>query len=315
MATVERGIQQPTCAPVLLRASELAALAAARSTGRAEPEELRERAVRAIGHAFDAAGLQVAPDLGVRHGTAAWTEVLMGDSEEPAWYLVAYPAEGASLAATGRGGAISVLYAAAADAIPDLPPLRYMLKVVAGPAGRDALDLDDDVGDNLRRLAFAKDVKIGDLLIAVLERPRHQDLVNEIKSAGARVILLEEGEVAGALLAASGTGGVDAMVGIGGLQETVVEAGLARCLGGEITAKLWPRNDEERELAGPEGLNRIYGVADLAPGPVEAAVTGISDGLLLRGPRLGRPWDETESIVLSSLTGTARRVSTRHHRG
>jgi len=313
--TLERGIQHPTCAPVLLRATELAALAATRGAGRAEAEELRQRAVRAIGHAFDLAGFQVEPDLGVRHGTAGWTEVLTEESEVPAWYLVAYPAEGASLAASGRGGAISVLYAAAPGAVPDLPPLRYMLKVVAGAAGRDALDLDDDLGDNLRRLAFARDVKVGDLLVAVLERPRHQDLINEIKSAGARLVLLEEGELAGALLAASGTGGVDAMVGIGGLQETVVEAGLARCLGGEITAKLWPRNDEERDLAGPEGLGRTYGIGDLAPGPVEAAITGISDGLLLRGPRLGRPWDETESIVLSTVTGTARRLTTRHHRG
>lgn len=314
MATVERGLQHPTCAPVLLRATELSGLAAARGIGRAEPEELRQRAVRAIGHAFDLAGIQVDPDLGVRHGTAAWTEIVMGDSEVPAWYLVAYPIEGATLAATGRGGAISVLYAAAADFIPDLPPLRYMLKVVAGPAGRDALDLDDEVGDNLRRLAFARNVKVGDLLVAVLERPRHQELIAEIKSAGARVVLLEEGELAGALLAATGTGGIDAMVGIGGLQETIVEAGLTRCLGGEMTAKLWARNDEERELAGPEALSRTYGMHDLAPGPVEAAVTGISDGLLLRGPRLGRPWDETESLELSTLTGTARRVTTRHHR-
>jgi fructose-1,6-bisphosphatase II len=311
--SVQRQLTHPTCASALLRATELAALSAGRAAGREDAEALRHRAARAIARSLDDAGLQVAPDLGIRQGTAGWTELMTGDSDQPDWYLAAYPAEGASLAAGGRGGAVSMLCATAPDGLPDLPPLRYMLKVVAGAAGRGALDLDDAIGDNLRRLAFARDVRIGDLLIAVLERPRHQDLVGDIRAAGARVLLLEEGEVSGALLAAAGSGGVDAMVGIGGLQETVIEAGLARCLGGEITAKLWPRNDEERELAG-SALDRIYGPGDLAPGPVEAAITGITDGLLLRGPRLASPWDETESIVLSTLTGTARRVTTRHHR-
>ncbi|MGH7919528.1 MAG: fructose-bisphosphatase class II [Candidatus Dormibacteraceae bacterium] len=313
MESLERVLTYPTCSLTLLRATELAALAAARGAGREDPETLRQRATAAIGRTLDESGLQVAADLGVRQGTAEWADLLIGESEVPAWYLAAYPAEGATLAGGGGGGAISVLYAAAPDGVPQLPPVRYMEKIVAGPSGRDALDLDDDIGDNLRRLAFARDARIGDLLIAVLDRPRHQDLVRDIRAAGARVILFEEGEVSGALLAATGTGGVDAMVGIGGLQETVVEAGLARCLGGEITAKLWARNDEERALAGA-ALERTFGLADLAPGPVEAAITGITDGLLLHGPRLGHPGDETESIVLSSVTGTARRITTRHHR-
>lgn len=310
-----RSAERPVSfAAELLRATEMAALAAAKGAGRDEADPLRQRAVKAIGGVLGHAGLAVAPDLGIHQGKAGWTPVRIGGAVDPVCELAAYPVEGASLAAGGRGAAISLLLAAAHGGIPQLPPLLYMQKIVTGPIGRGALDLDDEIGDNLRRLAFAREVRVGDLLVAVLDRPRHQDLVADIRATGARVVLLEEGELAGALLAAAGAGGVDAMVGIGGLHETIVEAGLTRCLGGDLVARLWPRNGEERELAASD-LERTYQLGELAPATVEAAVTGITDGLLLAGARFGTPWNETESLSLSTLSRTARQIKTRHWRG
>jgi fructose-1,6-bisphosphatase/sedoheptulose 1,7-bisphosphatase-like protein len=298
----------------LLQATEMAALAAASGAGRDEPEPLRQRAIQAMSQALTDAGLVVSPHLGLNQDRVTWTSVEFAGARLPTRELAAYPVEGARLAAAGSGGAISLLVAVAPGSVPHLPPLLYMEKIVAGPVGRGALDLDDEIGDNLRRLAFARDARVSDLLIAVLDRPRHQGLIGDIRATGARVVLLEEGELAGALLAASRAGAVDAMVGIGGLHETIVEAGLARCLGGEIVARLWPRNEEERELAMPN-LDRTYAIADLAPTTVEAAATGVTDSLLLHGARFGSPWNETESLSLSTLTRTARTVLTRHWRG
>ena len=190
----------------------------------------------------------------------------------------------------------------------------YVEKIVAGPPARGALDLDDPLADNLRRIAFARDARVSDLVVAILDRPRHQELIDEARDAGARVVLLEEGEIAGALLAATQGTGVDAMVGVGGLQETIISACAVRCLGGEIQARLWPRNDEERLLAGGE-LGRVYGVAELAPEHSDVAVTGVSGGPLLRAPWYGSHGAETESLTMSSRFQTVCRLRTWHHRG
>ncbi len=147
--------------------------------------------------------------------------------------------------------------------------------------------------------------------MAVLDRPRHNQLISELRDVGARIVLLEEGEIAGALLAASEGTGIDAMVGIGGLQETMIAACAARCLGGELQARLWPRNDEERVLAGPEA-GQILGLDDLSPQHVDVAVTGISGGPLLRGAWYGRQGAQTESLTMSTRFHTVRRISTQH---
>jgi len=237
----------------------------------------------------------------------------MGRLEDPRHDLGVYPVEGASLVGKGLPGAISMLVAVEPGTFPDPPAVWYVEKIVAGPAARGALDLDDPLADNLRRIAFARDARVSDLAVAILDRPRHHELIEEVRDIGARIVLLEEGEIAGALLAVTEGTGIDAMVGIGGLQETLMAACAVRCLGGEIQARLWPRNDEERLLAGDQ-LGRVYGVSDLSPEQVEVAVTGISGGPLLRAPWFGTHGAETESLAMSTRFHTVRHVRTSHHR-
>jgi fructose-1,6-bisphosphatase II len=197
--------------------------------------------------------------------------------------------------------------------LPAPPAVWYVEKIIAGPAARGAIDLDDSLADNLRRIAFARDARVSDLLVAVLDRPRHLDLIEEVRAAGARILMLEEGEIAGGLMAAIEGTGVDAMVGIGGLQETMISACAVRCLGGEIQARLWPRNDEERLLAG-EDVNRTYGVADLAPDDVTLALTGVSGGPLVPAVWFGSAWTETSSMAMTARLARVSRMTTRHLR-
>src|SRR5712691_6284411 len=191
--------------------------------------------------------------------------------------------------------------------------VSYAEKIVAGPASRGAVDLDDSIADNLRRIAFARDARVQDLTVAVLDRPRHLELIAEVAAAGARIMTLEEGDIAGAVMAAMPGTGVDAAIGIGGLHATLVAACAVRCLGGAMQARLWPRNDEERSLLG-ESASRVYGVADLVPASeVAVAITGITGGQLLPGVVFGSGYAESSSLLMSSRQATIRRLTTRHH--
>jgi len=147
--------------------------------------------------------------------------------------------------------------------------------------------------------------------VAVLDRPRHQGLIEEIRAAGARILTLEDGDITAGLLAAAEWTGVDAMIGFGGLQEAILAACAVRCLGGDMLARLWPRNDEERILAGEEG-DRVWAVSDLSHGDLTVVITGITGGSLLAPVHYGGGWAETSSLVLSTRSGTVRRMTTRH---
>jgi fructose-1,6-bisphosphatase II len=264
-------------------------------------------------HAFEELGFGGRVVLGPRGDRVLSHGTHIGHGNQPQFDFGVYPVEGASLVAKGLNGANSILVAVEPETFPSLPAVWYVEKIVAGPEARGALDLDDPLADNLRRIAFARDARVSDLAIAILDRPRHHDLIEQVRDAGARIVLLEEGEIAGALLAASSATGIDAMVGIGGLQETVIAACAVRCLGGELLARLWPRNDEERVLAGDE-LGAVYGVSDLSPAQVDVAVTGISGGTLLKGAWYGSHGGATESLTMSTRFHTVRRIATRHLR-
>ena len=298
--------------PDLIRATEAAALACARGLGRGDSERAREAAAAAMLHALELLGIWGRVVLGPRGDRILSHGATLGRREDPAYDLGVYPVEGASLVGRGLPGAISMLVAVEAGGFPDLPAVWYVEKVVTGAGARGALDLDDPLADNLRRIAFARDARVSDLAVAILDRPRHHELIEEVRDSGARVVLQEEGEIAGALLAATADTGIDAMVGIGGLQETLMAAAAVRCLGGEIQARLWPRNDEERLLAGDQ-LGRVYGASDLSPGQVDVAVTGVSGGPLLRAAWFGSHGARTDSLTMSSRFSTVRRVETTHH--
>jgi fructose-1,6-bisphosphatase II len=300
-------------AHALLRATEAAALRCARGMGRGDADRARETAAATMLHALEGLGICSRVVLGPRDDPVLAHGVVIGGSQDPQYDLGVYPVEGASLVAKGLPGAISVLVAVDSNAFPVPPAVWYVDKMVAGPAARGALDLDDGLADNLRRIAFARDARVSDLTVAILDRPRHHDLIDEVRDAGARIVLLEEGEIAGALLAATPGTGIDAMVGVGGLQETIMAACAVRCLGGEIQARLWPRNNDERLLVGDDG-RRVYGVADLAPAQVDVAVTGVSGGPLLQAAWFGSQGAETESLTLSTRFHTGRRIKTSHYR-
>src|SRR5438552_1722220 len=210
-------------------------------------------------------------------------------------------------------GLAELLVAVEPGGFAHLPAVSQMEKFVAGPGARGAIDLDDPVADNLRRIAFARDVRVQDLTVAILERPRHQELIADVAAAGARIRTLEEGDFASAVMAAIAGTGIDAAIGIGHLHATLIAACAVRCLGGEFLARLLPRNDEERALVG-QAASHIYDMAELVrAADIAVAITGVTGGSLLPGVAFGSGYAETSSLVMSSRRATVRRLTTHHH--
>jgi fructose-1,6-bisphosphatase II len=297
----------------LVVATEAAALACARLIGRGDQEKVKDAGATAMLRALEELPLRGRIVLGPWGEGVLSQGTLVGSGSGPEVDLGVYPVEGASLVARGFPHALSMLVAVPPGSFPALPAVAYAEKIAVGPLARGAIEMDDTVADNLRRIAFARDARVQDLVVAVLDRPRHKDLVDEVRATGARIVNLEEGDIAAPLMAAADDTGVDVMMGIGGLQEAVMAASALRCQGGDLVARLWPRNDEEKHLAGAEA-QRVYGVGDLTPNEVTVAITGISGGPLLKPVWFGSAWAETASLVMSSRLATVRRLTTRHHR-
>jgi fructose-1,6-bisphosphatase II len=295
----------------LVHATEAAALACAPFLGKGDPEGVSEVAGEAMRQALERASvtgtvvLSPRPQAHLPHGAVIGS----GDRKVD---LGVYPVEGASQVARGHINALSLVVAVEPRGFASLPAVAQMEKFVAGPRARGALDLDDPIADNLRRIAFAYDVRVQDLTVAILERPRHQELISDVAAAGARIRTLEEGDFASAVFAAMAGTGIDAAVGIGDLHATLLAACAVRCLGGEFAARMLPRNDDERALVG-ERSTHVYGLAELAPaGDISVAITGVTGGPLLAGVTFGSGYAETSSLVMSSRMGTVRRLTTRH---
>ena len=296
----------------LVHATEAAALAIARMLGKGDPDRVSEVAGDAMRRVLEESGLSGTVVLGPRMDSNLAAGTALAPGEHSLDFGV-FPVEGASQVARGSANALSIIAAVEPGGFAHLPPIWYVEKMVAGPGARGAIDLDDSIADNLRRIAFARDARVQDLTVVILDRPRHQEIVAEVAATGARVRTLEEGDVAGAVMAALPGTGIDAAIGIDGLHATLIAACAVRCLGGEILARLWPRNDEERVLAGDE-LGAIYGVAELSPAQVDVAVTGVSGGTLLKGAWYGSHGGATESLTMSTRFHTVRRIATRHLR-
>jgi fructose-1,6-bisphosphatase II len=191
----------------------------------------------------------------------------------------------------------------------------YMDKIAVGPEAADAIDIEATPTENLERVAEAKHVDVNDLTVVVLERDRHDDLIAELRGAGARVNLIRDGDVAPAIAAAQMGTGVDLLMGIGGTPEGVISAAAIKCLGGAMQGKLWPRNDDERERLDAAGydIGRVLTADDLVQGDdVFVAATGVTSGALLRGVRVVGDHVETESLVMRSRSGTVRRIVATH---
>jgi fructose-1,6-bisphosphatase II len=296
----------------LVHATEAAALASAAFLGKGDPEGVSEAAAEAMRRALDRSAVSGTVVLSPRPQGRLPIGAVVGAGERKV-DLGVYPVEGASQVARGHINAVSLLVAVEPGGFASLPAVAQMEKFVAGPRARGAVDLDDPVADNLRRIAFAYDVRVQDLTIAILERPRHQELIADVAASGARIRTLEEGDFASAVMAAIPGTGIDAAVGIGDLHATLIAAAAVRCLGGEFAARMLPRNDDERALLG-DRPSHVYPLAELAPGnDIAVAITGVTGGPLLGGVTYGTGYAETTSLVMSSRLGTVRRVITTHH--
>jgi fructose-1,6-bisphosphatase II len=298
----------------LVHATEAAALACARLLGKGDPDRVSEVAGEAMRRVLEESGISGPVVLGPRDdpNLASGTSLAAGERTVD---LGLFPVEGASQVARGSANAVSIIVAVEPGGFANLPPVWYVEKMVAGPGARGAIDLDDSIADNLRRIAFARDARVQDLTVVILDRPRHQEIITEVAAAGARVRTLEEGDFAGAVMAAVAGTGIDAAIGIDGLHATLMAACAARCLGGELQARLWARNEDERQLIGDQAAQaHVYSLAELAPAlDIAVAITGVTGGQLLPGVMFGSGYAETSSLLMSSRHATVRRLTTRHH--
>jgi fructose-1,6-bisphosphatase II len=225
------------------------------------------------------------------------------------------PIDGTTLTAKGMTNAIAVIAVAERGAMFDPSAVFYMEKLVVGPDSADAIDITAPIGWNLEQVAKAKGERVADLTVCILDRPRHDQLVDEVRQAGARIKFIVDGDVAGAVMAARHGTGVDMLAGIGGTPEGIIAACAMSCLGGSIQARLWPSDEAERRAALDAGhdLDRILTTGDLVAGEnIFFCATGITDGEIMEGVRYSREGPTTHSIVMRSKSGTIREVRSEH---
>ncbi len=303
----------------LVRVTEAAALAAARWVGRGEKESADGAAVDAMRLLLDTVpmdGMVVIGEGEKDEAPMLYNGERIGDGSPPEVDIAVDPLEGTTLAARGMPSALSVIALAERGTMFDPGPCVYMEKIAGGPEIADCLSLDDPLPEVVARVAERKGKGVGDVSIIMLDRPRHEQAVAEIRETGARVRLISDGDVSAALFAVSAEAGVDLLWGIGGTPEGVISAAAIKCLGGQLLAKLWPRDDDEREAALAAGydLDETLDVDRLVAGDdVFFAATGVTDGELLQGVRYTRGGKATtESLVMRSRSGTVRTVHARH---
>ena len=281
-------------------ATERAALAAGRWLGRGDPTGADAAAAEAMRDALDALPIEGRVVVGNEaDGDPLAMGTTVGQGGEAA-DLAVDPVEGAEVVARGDYGAMSMLAVGEADSLARLPNM-YMRKMAVGPTARGRIDLARPVGDNVRAIAEAFGRNTQDLTTIVLDRPRHEDLVDEIRAAGARIKLIPDGDVTASISAAIRGTNDHLAIGIGGARQAVIVAAALRCLGGELQAQLWPATRSEIEQAkeyGIEDVNRVFTTADLARGDVIVAATGVSNSDLLRGVRYHADSARTHSVVM-----------------
>jgi fructose-1,6-bisphosphatase II len=242
----------------------------------------------------------------------------IGDGSGAEVDIAVDPLEGTTLTAKGMPNALAVVAIAEKGSMFDPGPCVYMEKMAGSPDIADLLSLDDPIEDVLARIAERRGVVVRDLMVVVLDRPRHQQMIERMRRAGTRIRLISDGDVSGALLAAREDTGVDLLWGIGGTPEGVLSAAAIKCLGGEIVGRLWPRDEGEASRARAAGydLARLLRTSDLvASEDCFFAATGVTDGDLLKGVRYERTGARTQSVVMRARSGTVRVIDARHDRG
>lgn len=303
----------------LVRVTEEAALAAARWLGRRDKEAADQAAVDAMRYMLagvDMDGIVVIGEGEKDEAPMLFNGERVGNGSPPLVDVAVDPVDGTTLTSKGQSNALAVLAVADRGSMFDPGPSLYMEKIVAGPEAADVIDIEAPVETNLKRVAKAKGRAIEDLTVVILERDRHAGLIKEVGEAGARIKLISDGDVAGAISAASEGTGIDLLLGTGGSPEGVISACAIKCLQGMMQVRLYPRNDQERQAALDAGydLSRVLSTDDLVRGAAFFAATGISDGDLLQGVRYRGEQATTQSIVMRSQSGTVR-IVTAHHTG
>jgi fructose-1,6-bisphosphatase II len=302
----------------LVRVTEAAAMAAGRWVGRGDKNGGDGAAVDAMRQLIGTVSMRGVVVIGEGEKDEApmlFNGEKVGNGWGPDCDVAVDPIDGTTLMSKGMPNALAVLAVAERGAMYDPSAVFYMEKLAVGPEAAGAVDIAAPVGENIRRVAKAKEVGVSDVTVCVLDRPRHRDLIAEIRRTGARVRFISDGDVAGAISAARPSTGVDMLVGIGGTPEGVIAAAALKCMGGEIQGKLWPQTDEERARARDAGLDldQVLLTDDLVSGNnVFFCATGVTDGDLLRGVHYQAGGCTTQSIVMRSKSGTVRMIDGYH---
>ena len=302
----------------LIRVTEAAAMASSRFMGRGDKNGADGAAVNAMRTVLSSVPMDGVVVIGEGEKDEApmlFNGERIGDGTPPQVDIAVDPIEGTTLVAKGRAGALAVIALSERGTMFDPGPCFYMEKIAVGPHGRGAISIKKSPTENLLALSDQLEQPVRDLIAVILERDRHDALVEEVRAAGARVRLISDGDVAGAISTAWDQSDGDILFGIGGTPEGVIAAAALKCLGGEIQGRLWPRNETERRAAVAAGydLDKVLMTDDLVAGDnCFFSATGITDGELLRGVRFHDHGASTQSLVMRSLSGTVRKVDGFH---
>ncbi|MGO8886501.1 MAG: class II fructose-bisphosphatase [Streptosporangiaceae bacterium] len=302
----------------LARVTEAAAMTAARWVGRGDKNDADAAAVNAMRLLINTVSMNGVVVIGEGEKDAApmlYNGEQVGDGSGPLCDVAVDPIDGTRLCANGMPNAIAVIAVSARGSMYDPSAVFYMSKLVTGPQAADVVDIDAPTADNIAAVARAKHCSPHDVTVVILDRPRHAELISEVRAAGARIKLITDGDVAGAIMAAREGTGVDLLLGIGGTPEGIIAACAIKCLGGMIQGKLTPRDDAERARAVDAGhdLSRVLTTDDLvASDDAFFAATGITDGELLAGVRYRSGGAITESLVMRARSGTLRTIHSEH---
>lgn len=301
-----------------VRVTEAAALASARWMGRGD-EKLADHAaveaMRSMLNTIDFDGTVVIGEGERDEAPMLFIGEKVGKGSGPKLDLALDPLEGTTICARGGNNALAVIAIAEQGKFLHAPD-TYMQKIAVGPEAKGVIDLDATPTENLKKIAKAKGGQVADLTVIILDRPRHADLIQEVRNAGARIWLVGDGDVSAAIATCNPESGVDVLMGIGGAPEGVIAAAALRCMGGDFQGRLAFRNDEEKTRAqkmGIKDLNRVYAINELAQGHVMFCATGVTQGPMLDGVRFIPGGAITHSIVMRSESGTTRTIEAHHH--
>ena len=305
----------------LVRVTEAAALAAARWVGRGDKEGADQAAVDAMRLMLETVpmdGIVVIGEGEKDEAPMLYNGETIGDGTGPLTDIAVDPVEGTTLTALGRGNAISVIGVSERGTMFNPGPCVYMEKIAVGPEAVGTIDVTRSPTENLEAVAKAKGETVRDVTAVILDRPRHDELIAEVRAAGARIRLIPDGDVAGAISTAWPDSGADILLGIGGTPEGVITAAALKCMGGEQQGRLWPRDDAERSAAVAAGydISKVLTTEDLVSGDnCFFSATGITDGELLKGVHYDSRGATTQSLVMRSRSGTVRQINARHQLG